>query len=156
MLALASCIDAVVASPPDYAVAWDGTVPTLESSSAFGVGQFEITGEDDGSELDDPYCAYSEEEFHTDHSSDEENNYRFPTYDADMEKQKGLQKVIEELYLDAEHRFCVRHMYTNIFRAEFKSLTLKGYLWKAAKSTTVPDWKFWVDELAKESAGAFE
>ncbi|CAI9769847.1 unnamed protein product [Fraxinus pennsylvanica] len=37
MLALASCVDAAVASPPGYAVAWDGTVPTLESSSASGV-----------------------------------------------------------------------------------------------------------------------
>ncbi|CAI9786117.1 unnamed protein product [Fraxinus pennsylvanica] len=42
------------------------------------------------------------------------------------DRHKGLQKVVEDLYPDAEHRFCVRHMYSKFFRADFKSLTLKG------------------------------
>ncbi|XP_022852585.1 uncharacterized protein LOC111374185 [Olea europaea var. sylvestris] len=70
------------------------------------------------------------------------------------DRQKGLQNVIEDLYPEAEHRFCVRHMYTNFFMADFKGLTLKEYLWRAAKSTTVPDWKFWMDEIEKMSKAA--
>ncbi|CAA2935381.1 Hypothetical predicted protein [Olea europaea subsp. europaea] len=52
------------------------------------------------------------------------------------DRQKGLQNVVNELFLVAEHRICVRHMYSNFFSAGFKGKTLKDYLWRAAKSTT--------------------
>ncbi|XP_022889631.1 uncharacterized protein LOC111405123 isoform X2 [Olea europaea var. sylvestris] len=70
------------------------------------------------------------------------------------DRQKDLQNVIKGLYPKVEHRFCVRHMYTNFFRADFKSLTLKDYLWRAAKSTTISNWKFWMDEIEKVSKAA--
>ncbi|KAK0607251.1 hypothetical protein LWI29_012165 [Acer saccharum] len=34
-------------------------------------------------------------------------------------KQKGLVEVINELWRDSEHRFCVKHMYAN-FKKKFK------------------------------------
>lgn len=68
-----------------------------------------------------------------------------------IDRQKGLQNVIGDLYPEAEHRFCVRHMYNNFFRTDFKGLILKEYLWKAAKSTTVHKWMFWTGEMEKES-----
>ncbi|KAL2523865.1 Uncharacterized protein Adt_08919 [Abeliophyllum distichum] len=58
--------------------------------------------------------------------------------------------------LGAEHRLRVRHMYTNFFRAEFKGLALKEILWKAEKSTTVADFKFWMSEMDKQNKPAYE
>lgn len=43
-----------------------------------------------------------------------------------MDTQKGLQNVIDELFSEAEHRFCVRYMYM-----VFKSKIFKNYLWCA-------------------------
>lgn len=34
--------------------------------------------------------------------------------------QKGLSNVIDELFLEAEHRFYVRYMYTNFFDNGYK------------------------------------
>ncbi|XP_022880842.1 uncharacterized protein LOC111398118 [Olea europaea var. sylvestris] len=70
------------------------------------------------------------------------------------DRQKGLQNVIDDLYLEAKHRFCVRHMYINFFRIDFKGLILKEYIWKAAKSTMVLEWMFWMGEMEKESSAA--
>ncbi|KAL2484727.1 MuDR family transposase [Abeliophyllum distichum] len=72
------------------------------------------------------------------------------------DRQKGLQNVIDDMYPNAEHRFCVRHMYTNFFRAEFRELALKEIIWKAAKSTTVADYLFWMKEMDKQSKPAYQ
>ncbi|KAI5333256.1 hypothetical protein L3X38_023386 [Prunus dulcis] len=53
------------------------------------------------------------------------------------DKQKGLIPAIETLLLTAEHRICVRHLYSN-FRTEHASLALKIILWAAARATTIP------------------
>ncbi|XP_075481245.1 uncharacterized protein LOC142521957 [Primulina tabacum] len=54
-------------------------------------------------------------------------------------KQKGLIPALESLFLDAEHRFCVRHLHSNMKRARFKSLAVKITFWAAAKATRVED-----------------
>ncbi|KAG6514902.1 hypothetical protein ZIOFF_025277 [Zingiber officinale] len=41
------------------------------------------------------------------------------------DKQKGLISAIEFLFLDAEHRFCVRHLHSNMKHDGFKSLAVK-------------------------------
>ncbi|XP_022848165.1 uncharacterized protein LOC111370605 [Olea europaea var. sylvestris] len=70
------------------------------------------------------------------------------------DRQKGLQNVTDELFPAAEHRFCVRHMYTNFFNAGFKSKILKNYLWRAAKSTTVADYQHWMQQIRQLSEEA--
>lgn len=49
------------------------------------------------------------------------------------DRQKGLINAIETLFPQAEHRFCVRHMYTN-FRTLFKGKELKDMLWDPARA----------------------
>lgn len=44
---------------------------------------------------------------------------------AMTDRPKGLQNVVDELLQECEHRFCVRHMYSNLFSANFKGKTLK-------------------------------
>jgi len=81
-------------------------------------------------------------------------NYNEWTFMSD--RQKGLQNVIEEMYPDAEHIFCVRHMYTNFFINDFKGLALKEIHWRDAKSTMVADYNFWIQKMQKESKLAYE
>ncbi|KAL2493057.1 SWIM-type domain-containing protein [Abeliophyllum distichum] len=50
----------------------------------------------------------------------------------------------------------VKHMYTNFFRTDFKGLTLKEYLWRAAKSTKMAYYKFWMKKMEKENKSAYE
>lgn len=58
-----------------------------------------------------------------------------------IDRQKGLSNVIDELFPEVEHRFRVRHMYANFFDKGFKGKTLKDFLWRAAKLTTVPNFR---------------
>ncbi|KAF2300758.1 hypothetical protein GH714_015588 [Hevea brasiliensis] len=49
------------------------------------------------------------------------------------DKQKGLIGAVSELFPNVEHRFCVRHLYTN-FRGRFKGKELKDLLWNIARA----------------------
>ena len=44
-----------------------------------------------------------------------------------------------EVFLESEHRFCVRHMYSN-FQQHFKGEDLKNQLWACARSSTIVQW----------------
>ncbi|XP_040374739.1 uncharacterized protein LOC121052874 [Rosa chinensis] len=52
------------------------------------------------------------------------------------DKQKGLLPAFEVVLPSAEHRFCVRHLWTN-FNKKFPGKALKDQLWVIAKSTTM-------------------
>ena len=47
---------------------------------------------------------------------------------------QGLINAIDELFPNAEHRFCVRHILSN-FRTRFKGKALKDALWRCARSS---------------------
>ena len=47
----------------------------------------------------------------------------------------GLINALEEICPNAEHRFCVMHLYKNMHK-EHKGAGLRTLLWNAAKSTT--------------------
>ncbi|RYQ95182.1 hypothetical protein Ahy_B08g090243 isoform A [Arachis hypogaea] len=49
-------------------------------------------------------------------------------------QQKGLVPTFDELIPRVDHRFCVRHLYSN-FRKRFPGLQLKLMMWNAAKAT---------------------
>ncbi|XP_057747440.1 uncharacterized protein LOC130966639 [Arachis stenosperma] len=60
------------------------------------------------------------------------------------DQQKGLLPAFDEVIPGVDHRFCVRHLYSN-FRKKFPGLHLKQLMWKCAKAT---HWKDWEREMA--------
>ena len=55
------------------------------------------------------------------------------------DKQKGLIPAVQQVFQDSEHRFCVRHLYSN-FQMHFKGENLKNQLWACARSSNVVQW----------------
>ncbi|XP_048134001.1 uncharacterized protein LOC115749150 [Rhodamnia argentea] len=71
-------------------------------------------------------------------------NSKYWTFLCD--KQKGLVQALANLMLEAEHRFCLRHLYEN-FRLRHKGMELKRLVWKAAMATRVCDFNLAMEEL---------
>jgi hypothetical protein len=69
------------------------------------------------------------------------------------DKQKGLIKGVQEQFPDAEHRFCVRHLYQNIHQVH-KGETVRQQLWACAKSTTVAAFESNMAKFAIDNPGA--
>lgn len=47
------------------------------------------------------------------------------------------------------------HVHNHFFGKTSKDKTLKDYLWRTAKSNTVFDYKFWIEEMKKFSESAY-
>ncbi|CAO2143657.1 unnamed protein product [Urochloa humidicola] len=62
------------------------------------------------------------------------------------DKQKGLIPAVQQVFPDSEHRFCVRHLYSN-FQGHFKGENLKDQLWACARSSTVEKWNINMDKM---------
>ncbi|XP_007227226.2 uncharacterized protein LOC18790575 [Prunus persica] len=71
------------------------------------------------------------------------------------DKQKGLILAIETLLPTAEHKMCVRHLYSN-FRIEHAGLALKNILWAAAKATTIPWYEAEMDKMKEQNEKAWK
>ena len=69
------------------------------------------------------------------------------------DKQKGLIKGVQEQFPDAEHRFCVRHLYQNIQQVH-KGETVRQQVWACAKSTTVEAYDRNMAKLKEDKPGA--
>ncbi|KAL4555620.1 hypothetical protein LXL04_038244 [Taraxacum kok-saghyz] len=63
------------------------------------------------------------------------------------DRQKGLLPAIAQMFPNAEHRFCIRHIHENMKR-EWRSKEHKELLWKCAKATTVPEFNRLMQELS--------
>ncbi|XP_075478962.1 uncharacterized protein LOC142519825 [Primulina tabacum] len=72
------------------------------------------------------------------------------------DKQKGLIPALESLFPDAEHRFCVRHLESNMKRDGFKSVAVKIAFWAAAKATRIEEFQVHMTELKDIDAKAYE
>ncbi|KAK8705881.1 hypothetical protein V6N13_049467 [Hibiscus sabdariffa] len=73
------------------------------------------------------------------------------------DKQKGLIEAISEVFICAEHRTCVRHLYSNFKNKEhFKGKNLKDALWKAARAMYVKEFEDAMPELKALSVPAFD
>ena len=68
---------------------------------------------------------------------------------------QGLLPAIAQLYPQAEHRFCLRHIYENM-RKKWKTKEYKDHLWQCAIATTVPEFEHYMNELNKFDKDAFE
>lgn len=63
---------------------------------------------------------------------------------------------MQQIFPDAEHRFCVRHLYQNFQKAGHKGETLKNDLWAIARSTNSPKWQYNMKKMKADSATAYE
>ncbi|KAK8714515.1 hypothetical protein V6N13_149705 [Hibiscus sabdariffa] len=73
------------------------------------------------------------------------------------DKQKGLMEGISELFPNAEHRTCVRHLYSNFKnRSGFQGKTLKDALWKAARATYMKEFTDSMTQMRVISEEAFD
>ena len=70
------------------------------------------------------------------------------------DKQKGLINAVIKVWPDAEHRFCVRHIYQN-FHEKHKGEVLKQDLWAIARSTNKQKWRANCQKMDEHSAAAF-
>ncbi|CAO2173664.1 unnamed protein product [Urochloa humidicola] len=70
------------------------------------------------------------------------------------DKQKGLIPAVQQVFPDSEHRFCVRHLYSN-FQQKFKGEILKNQLWACARSTTVMEWNINMDKMKSLNNDAY-
>ena len=69
---------------------------------------------------------------------------------------QGLIKAVTKIFPDAEHRFCVRHLYQNFQKAGHKGEVLKNNLWSIARSTNYPKWQHHLDKMKAASQCAFD
>ncbi|KAL4273611.1 hypothetical protein GQ457_13G000920 [Hibiscus cannabinus] len=73
------------------------------------------------------------------------------------DKQKGLVEAISEVFPCAEHRTCVRYLYSNFKNSEnFKGKNLKDALWKATRATYVKEFEDAMAELKALSVPTFD
>ncbi|XP_074356565.1 uncharacterized protein LOC141696302 [Apium graveolens] len=71
------------------------------------------------------------------------------------DRQKGLINALETIVPNAEHRFCVMHLYKNMWK-EHKGIGVRMILWKAARATTEYTFKKHMDELQKLSKKCYD
>ncbi|KAI3443976.1 hypothetical protein Pfo_000641 [Paulownia fortunei] len=64
------------------------------------------------------------------------------------DKQKGLIQAYQEVFPNASHWFCARHMHSNFKITRFRGQAFKGALWKAAMATIVNEFRRKIDELS--------
>ncbi|XP_012842534.1 PREDICTED: uncharacterized protein LOC105962758 [Erythranthe guttata] len=80
-----------------------------------------------------------------------EHNWTFMS-----DKQKGLIPAFETLFPNAENRFCVRHLHSNMKRDGFTGLAIKTALWGAAKATRVEEFNRKMQELRDIDEDAYQ
>ncbi|KAK1370413.1 hypothetical protein POM88_036505 [Heracleum sosnowskyi] len=71
------------------------------------------------------------------------------------DQQKGLDKAIRELLPQVEHRFCTRHLLSNLSKVYPSSLVSNAF-WKASTDTHPKDFKRAFKELERASKGAWQ
>ncbi|XP_072077749.1 uncharacterized protein [Arachis hypogaea] len=69
--------------------------------------------------------------------------------------QKGLIPAVQEIYPNANHRFCTMHIWQN-FRKKWNDLQLKMCMWYCAKATTTQDFNAAMERLKRINAGTWE
>ncbi|KAH7865300.1 hypothetical protein Vadar_004865 [Vaccinium darrowii] len=71
------------------------------------------------------------------------------------DRQKGLTESMDLLFPGVEHRFCIRHMYSN-YQKLFKGKELKDLMWGAASAYTVAEFEAKLRELKAMSKEAHD
>nr|XP_017239829.1 PREDICTED: uncharacterized protein LOC108212616 [Daucus carota subsp. sativus] len=71
------------------------------------------------------------------------------------DRQKGLINALEAVFPGAEHRFCVMHLYRNMWK-EHKGIGVRSCLWLAARATTDYTFNKHMEELKKLSKKCYD
>ncbi|KAL0448031.1 UNVERIFIED_CONTAM: hypothetical protein Slati_1931000 [Sesamum latifolium] len=72
------------------------------------------------------------------------------------DKQKGLIPVFESLFSNAENRFCVRNLHSNMKRDGFTGQSLKNALWAVARATGMEEFKARIEQLKELDENAYK
>jgi hypothetical protein len=62
---------------------------------------------------------------------------------------------VKKVFPESEHRFCVRHLYSN-FQEKFKGEVLKNQLWTCARSSSEDAWKRNMEKMKALDVDAYE
>jgi hypothetical protein len=68
---------------------------------------------------------------------------------------QGLIPAVKQVFPVSEHRFCVRHLYSN-FQEKFKGEVLKNQLWTCARSSSEDSWKRNMEKMKALDADAYD
>lgn len=71
-----------------------------------------------------------------------------------INQQKGLVQVVRKLFLLAEHRNCLRHIYANL-KKKYKHKILRALVWKVAKLTTIPEFQLVMGHIKALNVDAY-
>ena len=68
---------------------------------------------------------------------------------------QGLINVVNDVFTDSEHRFCVRHMWKN-FHQLIKGYVLKNQLCKIARNSTTIKYEQYMNEMKQVHEDAYD
>ncbi|KAH6807214.1 hypothetical protein C2S51_028322 [Perilla frutescens var. frutescens] len=68
---------------------------------------------------------------------------------------KGLVPALDEMYPSSYHRFCIRHMYSNI-QKKWKDEQVRSLFWSAATSTTRNKFEMYMDRMKDKDYSLWE
>ncbi|CAI9271781.1 unnamed protein product [Lactuca saligna] len=71
------------------------------------------------------------------------SNYTFIS-----DRQKGLQIAVDQLFPNAEHRYCIRHIHDNM-RKKWGQTEYRDHLWRCASATTIPEFEHLMKEFSE-------
>ncbi|XP_028111134.1 uncharacterized protein LOC114309561 [Camellia sinensis] len=63
-------------------------------------------------------------------------------------KQMGLVETFAELYPTVNHKYCLRHMYSN-FKTKYSGCVLIDLFWKATSTGNVHEFNYWMKKIEK-------
>lgn len=68
---------------------------------------------------------------------------------------QGLQHIFDTVLKEVDHRYCVRHIWTN-FKSEFGGAKyIKDHLWEAARAYTESKFNFHMEKIKAEKPAAY-
>ena len=69
---------------------------------------------------------------------------------------QGLMQVFDEILHGVEHRFCLRHLYSNYKKKFGGGIVIRNLMMRAAKATYYQGWEAKMEELKKVNLAAYE
>ncbi|XP_052624780.1 uncharacterized protein LOC111898031 [Lactuca sativa] len=70
-------------------------------------------------------------------------------------RQKGLHTAVEQIFPNAEHRYCIRHIHDNM-RKRWRQTEYRDHLWRCASATTIPEFEHLMKEFSQYDKEACE
>ncbi|CAI9286001.1 unnamed protein product [Lactuca saligna] len=61
---------------------------------------------------------------------------------------QGLQIAVDQLFPNAEHRYCIRHIHDNM-RKKWGQTEYRDHLWRCASATTIPEFEHLMKEFSE-------